>query len=48
MTKGKIFFGIFLAISLLYTTDLKSQSVPLGMHYQAVARDENGKELALK
>ncbi len=47
MTKGKIFFGMFLAIAL-YSADLSSQSVPLGMHYQAVARDENGKELALK
>jgi hypothetical protein len=48
MTKGRIFFGILLVIAFGRTIDLKSQSVPLGMNYQAVARDENGKELTQK
>ncbi|MFN8211136.1 MAG: hypothetical protein U0T33_09250 [Bacteroidales bacterium] len=45
MTHKKPFFGLLLLSLLLISARLAGQSVPLGINYQAVARDETGKEL---
>jgi hypothetical protein len=48
MTQSRIFFGLLLALVLFFPFKINGQSVPLGMNYQAVARDESGNELSLK
>jgi hypothetical protein len=48
MTDKKLFLGLMLVIVSLTPARLLGQDFPLGIHYQAVARDESGKEITLK
>ena len=48
MVHKRLFIGSVLLLIALVPLKTSAQSVPLGMHYQAVARDEAGNELTLK
>lgn len=48
MAQKRILIGLVLILIALIPMKTSGQSVPLGMHYQAVARDETGVELALR
>ena len=48
MTEKRLFFGLILLLLSQISFKVYGQSVPLGINYQAVARDEAGNELALK